>query len=221
MPTRPLTISGKAAAILIGTPGAAWAALGRLRCRHAFRYPPLEPSLDLSPGPKGPTIRNLASAEGQDEEFDRDERSRRPFHTFDAPERRLEPGHVEIGARHGATITVEMTELSGVAFRGDAAHDIVRALLAGVLVGAAPGAAEVLMTVELADQLLPGLRPSPVLRRATSDADLARAVHAEMIGRARRLDAAGALDSPASARLTHETLYPLWWSSFPACPTSS
>jgi hypothetical protein len=43
-------------------------ALGRLLCRHAYRYRPPEPGLDLSPGTAGLTIRNLASTEEQDED---------------------------------------------------------------------------------------------------------------------------------------------------------
>ena len=181
-------------------------ALGRLLQRHAYRHPKPEPGLDILPGPAGPTIRNLASTERAD---DMDAPVQRAFQTFDAPERRLQQGHIEIGAGGGTTITVDVTELSGVAFTGAVAHDVVRALLAGVLMGAAPGAAEVLMTAELMGRLFPGLEHSPVIRAAAGYADLARTVHAETIARARRLDASGALGASGFRSTNREDPLPV------------
>jgi DNA-binding SARP family transcriptional activator len=176
--------------------------------RLLSRHPP-EPRSDLALGPAAPIIRNLASSEPADNEDDGDEVLPQPIHAFDAPEQRLQKWHMEIGARQGATVSVKVTELSGIAFKGLAAHDIVRALLAGVLVGPTPGLAEVLMTAELAERLLPGLGPIAGLRRAAGNTDLARAVHAETITRARRLDASVALETAGLGSMNPEGLLPV------------
>ncbi|MDA8285077.1 MAG: BTAD domain-containing putative transcriptional regulator, partial [Actinomycetota bacterium] len=78
-----------------------------------------------------------------------------------------------------------------VALCGPVADDVARALLAGLVVRAGPGAAEVLCTGALAGRLLPGLRPFPAIRLVVTPEDLARAVEAERITRTRRFEAAG------------------------------
>ena len=69
---------------------------------------------------------------------------------FNDDERRLQPGRLEIGTRDGEPVTVEVTDLSGVALTGPTAEPVARALLAAVVVRAGPRAAEVLLTEDLA-----------------------------------------------------------------------
>ncbi len=121
----------------------------------------------------------------------------------------MDPGHLEIGTRNGATVTVETTDLSGVAVCGRTTDDIARALVAGLLVRAGPGAFEVLLTARLAERLLPGLGPDAAIRRAKASDDMAPAVEAEMIARTRRLDAAEALDAMSYRKANPENPLPL------------
>ena len=185
-------------------------ALGRLRRRHAYRYRPPEPGRDLTPEPLRPTLRHLAHPFGAevDHEATSDPGAFR-IAPFDDTERRLDPGHLEVGTRNGATVTVEITDLSGIALCGQATDDIARALVAGLLVRAGPGAAEVLLSVRLAEQLLPGLGPDATIRRSKDSDDLARAVAAEMIARARRFDAAETLDAMSYREANPENPLPL------------
>jgi len=124
-------------------------------------------------------------------------------------ERRLDPGHLEIGTRDGVTVAVEITDLSGIALCGQATDDIARALVAGLLVRAGPGAFEVLLTARLAERLLPGLGPDAAIRRAKASDDLVRAGEAEMIARTRRLDSAEALDAMSYREANPENPLPL------------
>jgi DNA-binding SARP family transcriptional activator len=185
-------------------------ALGRLRRRHAYRYRPPEPGRDLTPEPLRPTLCHLAHPFGVDvdHEATSDPGAFR-IAPFDDTERRLDPGHLEVGTRNGATVTVETTDLSGVAVCGQGTDDIARALVAGLLVRAGPGAAEVLLTARLAERLLPGLGPDAAIRRAKASDDLARAVEAEMIARTRRLDAAEAPDAVSYREANPENPLPL------------
>lgn len=191
-------------------------ALGRLRRRHAYRYHAPEPGRDLRSAPPRPTLAHLAHAmdaetgggpdDDDDEEVHRehdagvDAASSPPLDevppfdeilTLDDEERWQEPGRLEVGDRQGATVTVAITEFSGAALDGGAVDEVARALLAGALVRAAPGAAEVLLTSELADRLLPGSgQLHRAVRRVASIEEAVRAVEAERIARVRRLDAA-------------------------------
>ena len=185
-------------------------ALGRLRRRHAYRYRPPEPGRDLTPEPSRPTLRHLAHPFGVEVDHeDTSDPGAFRIAPFDDTERRLDPGHLEVGTRNGATVTVEITDLSGIALCGQATDDIARALVAGLLVRAGPGAAEVLLSVRLAEQLLPGLGPDAAIRRAKASDDLARAVGAEMIARARRFDAAETLDAMSYREANPENPLPL------------
>ena len=185
-------------------------ALGRLRRRHAYRYRPPEPGRDLTPEPSRPTLHHLAHPFGAeaDHEDTSDPRAF-PIAPFDDAERCLDPGHLEVGTRNGATVTVETTDLSGIALCGQATDDIARALVAGLLVRAGPGAFEVLLTARLAERLLPGLGPDAAIRRAKASDDLARAVEAEMIARTRRLDTAEAIDAMSYREANPENPLPL------------
>ena len=185
-------------------------ALGRLRRRHAYRYRPPEPGRNLTPEPLSPTLRHLAHPFGADADHE-DTSDSRAFRIapFDDTERRQDPGHLEVGTRNGATVTVETTDLSGIAVCGQVTDDIARALVAGLLVRAGPGASEVLLTARLAERLLPGLGPDAAIRRAKASDDLVRAVEAEMITRTRRLDAAEALDAMSYREANPENPLPL------------
>ena len=101
----------------------------------------------------------------------------------------------------GDPVTVEVTDLSGMALNGPVVDDVARALVAGLLVRAVPGAAEILLTDELADRLLPGVLPDRALRRCDSSDDMARVVEAERIARTRRL---AVVDAPDAIRFRHE-----------------
>jgi DNA-binding SARP family transcriptional activator len=68
-------------------------------------------------------------------------------------------------------------------------------VIASLLVRARFGAAEVVLTVELAERLFPELGPVVVIRRSQSNDDVARAVEAEIIARTRRFDAADVTDA--------------------------
>ena len=116
---------------------------------------------------------------------------------------------MEVGARDAEPVTVEPTDLSGVALCGPSTDDIARALVAGLLVRAEPGAVEVLHTAALADRLLPGLGPDRAIRRVKSTDDVARAVEAERIARTRRLDAADAPDAACFREENPENPLPL------------
>ena len=175
-------------------------ALGRLRRRHAYRYHPPEPGRDLTPPPLRPTLRHLAdAAAGNPDDADMplgpdQARPEAQPSLVDDAGRRQQSGQVDIAARGESAVTVELTDLCGVAVRSPAADEIARAITAGLLVSAEPGAAEVLLTADVAGRLLPGLGDR-LLRVAPDAGHLARAVEAERIARARRLDAAGSADA--------------------------
>ena len=196
-------------------------ALGRLRRRHAYRYRPPEPGRDLTKPPLRPTLGHLIRAAHDDddgeaplaasvrEDFDgggtappasngvaRGASSLgEPGFSLDDAERRQDPGRLEVGNLGGRSVACDITDLSGVALCGPVADDVARALLCGLVVRAGPGAAEVLCTGALAGRLLPGLGPLPAIRQVTTPEDMARAVEAERIARARRLEAASAPDA--------------------------
>ena len=181
---------------------AATIAIGRLRRRHAYRYRPPEPGRDLTPPPIRPTLHHLTQAVRPDDEGDtptgHDAGSVFPV---DDDERRLDPGWLEVGTKEGVAVTVEVTDLSGIALDGTVVDDVARALVSGLLVRAVPGATELLLTGELADRLLPGLLPDRSLRRADNSDAMARTVESERIARNRRLVL---VDAPDAVRFRHD-----------------
>jgi len=197
-------------------------ALGRLRRRHTYRYRPPEPGLDLGERPLRLTLRLLARPAGEPDEAAAEPAGVTTSARVAAPvtgrgasvgpddtgcfahsiEGRLRPGLLELGVRDGRSVTVEVTDLSGVALSGPVTDDIARALIAGLIVRAGPGAAEVLCPSDLAERLLPGVGPAPAIRSAGTVPELARVLEVERVTRARRLDAAGA-DGAASFREQH------------------
>lgn len=185
-------------------------ALGRLRRRHAYRYRPPRPGRDLPPEPLGPALRHLAQAAADHRDDDEaNETAPLPILPYDDPERRQYPGRIDIGTRNGETVTIEVTDLSGIAITGPACDDIARALITALLARAGPGAAEVLLTADLAERLLPGLDPDDTIRRAQRTDDVARTIEAEMIARTRRLAAADAPDATSYRMAVPENPLPL------------
>ena len=197
-------------------------ALGRLRRRHAYRYRPPEPGRNLTPEPLRPTLRHLAHPSGgdADEEVVADLDSV-PVAPFDDDERHRDPGRLEIGVMDGTAVVAEMTDLSGIALCGPGADDITRAVVAGLLVRAGPGAAEVLLTTDVAERLLPELRPDPAIRRVETTDNAARAIEAEIIARTRRLDAAQTPDAASFRAANPENPLPLLVSLLDDVPEAS
>ena len=124
-----------------------------------------------------------------------------PVFPFTDDERRLQPGQVQIGTRDGEAVTLEVTDLSGLALSGPSRDAAVRALLASLVVRAGPRAAEVVLTEDLSGRLLPGLQPNPDMRVVASSDDAARVVETERIARTRRL---AAVDAPDAERFRIE-----------------
>jgi DNA-binding SARP family transcriptional activator len=186
-------------------------ALGRLRRRHTYRYRAPGPGRDISPEPPRPTLRHLVrrSAPDDDNVDDPKEIALFPVAPFDDNERHQNPGRVDIGTLDGATVTIEVAVLSGMAFVGASNDDVVRALLASMLVRAGPGAAEVLLTLLLVDQLLPGLGLVPAIRSVKGIDDVARIIETEMIARARRFEAVDASDASSFRTENPENPLPL------------
>ncbi|MHB8434422.1 MAG: BTAD domain-containing putative transcriptional regulator, partial [Acidimicrobiales bacterium] len=197
-------------------------ALGRLRRRHSYRYHPPQPGRNLTPPPPLPTLAHLtraAHADDDDEEAPLAATVREgrdgavtasissngvargasglcgPGSSLDDAERRQDPGRLEVAILGGRSVACDITDLSGVALCGPVADDVARALLAGLVVRAGPGAAEVLCTDVLAGRLLPRLGPLPAIRQVQTPEDLARAVEAARIARTRRLEGAGTPDA--------------------------
>ena len=112
-------------------------------------------------------------------------------------------------ARQGTTVAVEVTDLSGLAVCGPAAEDVVRAIAAALLVRAGPGGAEVLLTADVAERLFAGLGPDHAVRLAPSADELARAVQAATIARARRFDAAEVTDAASFREANPEDPLPV------------
>jgi DNA-binding SARP family transcriptional activator len=185
-------------------------ALGRLRRRHAYRFRPPEPGRNLTPEPLRPTLRHLAHLSDADPDHeDTTDHDAFPIGPFDDTERRQDPGRLEVGTRAGETVTVELADLSGFALSGPASDDIARAIVAGLIVRAGPGAAEILLTTSLSDRLFPGLDPDRAIRRAKTVDGLARAVQSEIVARTRRLDSAEALDAASYRAANPENPLPL------------
>ena len=186
---------------------AATVALGRLRRRHAYRYRPPAPGRDLRVEPARPTLAHLVRASDGTAPGDDAAEVLAVFPVAD-DERRLDPGLLEVGVRHATAVDVEVAELSGVAVHGPGADEVVRALLAGLLVRAGRGAAEVVLSLAAAERLVPGLPAAAAIRCLGPD-QAARVVEVERIARTRRLEAAGAKDAASFRHDNPENPLPL------------
>lgn len=197
--------------------------LGRLRRRHAYRYRPPEPGRDLTPTPLRPHLHHLAEAtrSSHNGASTAAEPSEVPAFPVIDDERRLDPGWLEVGIREAKPVTVEVTDLSGIALTGPTVDDVTRALVTGLLVRAIPGATEILLTDELADRLLPGLGPDRALRRVDNAERAARVMQAERIARTRRLASVDALDAAAFRHDNPENPLPLLLVLFDEVPAES
>ena len=185
-------------------------ALGRLRRRHAYRYRAPRPGRDLNPEPLGPALRHLAQAVADyNDHEEASDSAPFPILPYDDAERRQHPGRIDVVSRNGKTVTIEITDLSGVAIAGPASDAIARALIGALLARAGPGAAEVLFTTDVGERLLPGLDSGGTIRRAQGTDDMARVIEAEMMARTRRLAAVDAPDATSYRMAVPENPLPL------------
>jgi DNA-binding SARP family transcriptional activator len=162
-------------------------AIGRLRRRRGYRYRPPGPADTRTTANEHPTLSRLRAARAPSEDANESEIPVAPFTEL---ERRERPDQIEIGTRGDEPVTVELTDLSGVALVGPTSDDVVRAIVAALLVRAEPGAAAVLLPEALALDLLPGLEASMAVRRTGTVGQTASALESERVTRARWLDAA-------------------------------
>jgi DNA-binding SARP family transcriptional activator len=144
-----------------------------------------------------------------DDEATAAERVEVPVFPVEDDARRLDPGWLEVGTRDGTPVTVEVADVSGIALTGPTVDDVARALVAGLLVRAIPGATEILLTDEVAVRLLPGLDPDRAVRRVEDAARAARVMESERIGRTRRLVSVDAPDAVAFRHDNPENPLPL------------
>ena len=184
-------------------------ALGRLRRRHAYRYRPPEPGLDLGPAPLRPTLAHLARARDDRREVLAGEPASEPRVDLLGPAPGDEPARVEIARRGEESVAVALSDLSGTALVGPASGDVARALVAGLVVGAGPRAAEVVLAGEEASRLLGEVTLMRAVRKVASSEAAARLVEAERIARTRRLAAASAPDAVRFRRDNPENPLPV------------
>jgi len=198
---------------------AATIAIGRLRRRHAYRYRPPKPGRTLVTEPAHPTIHHLRQAATANAQFD----GAAPVPAMPAgvEERIAEPGRLDVASSGDEIVTIEVTDLSGIALDGPGVDDVTRALLTALLVRAELGAAEVLLTDDLAERLLPGLAPDRAIRRVVTTDQAARAVESERVARSRRFEATGAADAAQFRTENPENPLPLLLVLLDALPAES
>ena len=198
---------------------AATVAIGRLRRRHAYRYRPPRPGRTLATEPARPTIHHLRQAATATAPLDGS--GPVPAMPVGEEERIAEPGRIDVASRGDEIVTIELTDLSGIALDGPGVDDVTRALVTALLVRAEPGAAEVLLTDDLAERLLPGLAPNRAIRRVATTDQAARAVESERVARSRRFEAAGAADATQFRAENPENPLPLLLVLLDALPAGS
>lgn len=174
-------------------------AIGRLRRRHGYQPAPPEPGRSLAPPPLGPTIRRLSAAlAGPDGEPDA---APPPDQLSEGVEdRRIMPDLVEIGEHDGSTVTINLTDLSGVALCGPDADRVARAWTAALLARAGPLAAEVVATVETAGRLFGSGREPAGVRTAPEASKAIRILEAEVVARTRLLESSDTPDAVSYRR---------------------
>jgi hypothetical protein len=211
--------SGSVVASSFAAGVAATIALGRLRRRHAYRYRPPKPGRTLVTEPARPTIHHLRQAATATAPLDGS--GPVPAMPVGEEERIAEPGRLDVASRGDEVVTIELTDLSGVALDGPGVDDVTRALVTALLVRAVPGATEVLLTDDLAERLLPGLASYRALRRVATADQAARAVESERVTRSRRFEAAGAVDATQFRAENPENPLPLLLVLLDALPAES
>jgi hypothetical protein len=101
------------------------------------------------------------------------------------------PARVAIGERAGEEISVDLAGHGAIGILGAGAEGLARAAVVGLLAAGGPAAVEVLL---VGNQLIPGAIGFPGLRRAATLAGALHVVEAELVQRARLLEAEDAPD---------------------------
>ena len=107
------------------------------------------------------------------------------------------PARVAIGEQAGREVTVDLAGHGAVGILGPGADGLARAALVGLVAAGGPAAVEVLL---VGNQLIPGAIGFPGLRRAASLAGALHVVEAELVHRARLLEAEDLPDFPSHRR---------------------
>jgi hypothetical protein len=110
---------------------------------------------------------------------------------------RLIHRRVAIGEQAGREVTVDLAGCGAVGILGSGAEGLARAALVGLVATGGPAAVEVLL---VGNQLIPGAIGFPGLRRAASLAGALHVVEAELVHRARLLEAEDIPDFPSHRR---------------------
>lgn len=214
-PTAPVRLpSGSVVAGTFAAGVLAAVALGRLRGRHAYRYRPPEPGLDLTPEPPRPTLRYLATAMGtQDEPTDRDGAAGLSAMADDDPDHRERPDLIEVGALDGELVHLMLSELAGVTIAGPDAEAVMAAWVTALMVRAGPFGAEVAATRAALDRLVGtalGTRIElPGLQVMEGPGEVLRALDATVLARTRLLAEAEVADVVAYRRANPRELVPV------------
>jgi DNA-binding SARP family transcriptional activator len=110
------------------------------------------------------------------------------------------PARVAIAEQHGDEVAVDLAGFGAIAITGAGADGLARACLVGLLAAGDPAAVEVLL---VGDRLIPGAGSFPGLRRAAGLPGALHVLEAELVHRARLLEAN---DTPDFA--THRRQHP-------------
>jgi DNA-binding SARP family transcriptional activator len=197
--------SGSMVGLSLAVGIAAALAVAGLRRRRRSRplWPPTPASRRAASRPMSDTTRLLAFAATRTQPPDAD-----PIGQQDPPPapqlpaaardpRDPTPARVAIGEQGGREITVDVAGYGAVGILGPGAHGLARAALVGLVAAGGPAAVEVLL---VGNQLVPDAIGFPGLRRAVSLAGALHVVEAELVHRARLLDAEEAPDFPSHRR---------------------
>jgi DNA-binding SARP family transcriptional activator len=173
---------------------AALVVAGLRRRRHRRPLWPLAPS-DRNAGPgMGETARLLAFAAARATHPTPDAAGQQdldppPGPRVSAPPRDPRdptPARVTIAEQHGSEVAVDLAGFGAIALTGPGADGLARACLVGLLAAGDPAAVEVLLVGE---RLIPGVGGFPGLRRAAGLPEALHALEAELVHRARLLEA--------------------------------
>jgi DNA-binding SARP family transcriptional activator len=201
--------SGSMVGISLAVGVAAALVVAGLRRRRRRR--PLWPSTPLSHGakPMGDTARLLAFAAARATHLARsrtvgqDTMEPAPMPRVPAPPRDPRdptPARVTVAEQHGREVTVDLAGFGAIGITGPGADSLARACLVGLLAAGDPTAVEVLL---VGDRLIPTAGGFPGLRRAAGLPGALNVLEAELVHRARLLEAN---DTPDFA--THRRQHP-------------